>query len=331
MSQIVFRHAPPIEDNGPSPGVAGLEAVLTRWFDAEVVLTSSGRAAMLLWLTEAGLDRYRDRICVPRMIATCVLDAVIKRGFPIDIVGAPLAEATIFYHQYGFTQAVAPSGGRVLEDICHAFFSTPSSGARDFVGEAAIFSLPKFCGLGAMAGGLLTRDKALAQALRTRRDAFPPLPAEARARHSQIWRESSISGGTPLEILYLERLANPRIADEELAGAPMDIKAIAAVGAQRRVILDAWLRLIPAGYLPDDWRQLLMTTLPFVCPVFGPSEKLARLNQFFSENGFHAGLYQIDTQRNCVAPVLASALLAPTHHRVEINRLIGLRHCFLSA
>ena len=320
-----IHHAPPLESAGASPGVAAFEALLARWFEAEVVLTSSGRAALLLWLTHVGLNRYRHRIALPRMMAACVFDAVIRRGFPVDVVEKTEADATIFYHQYGFTQTGRPRGARIVEDLCHGFFATPSSGAREFAGEAAIFSLPKFFGVRMMAGGVLTRDRALARDLRARRDSFPIPSVATRARQARAWHAEGKTGGPALEIVYLERLGNPRVADADLAGAPTTLRSMASIGAARRRVADALLASIPPASWPPGWREMLATTLPFAFPVFGPPARLAGADAALARLSVQAGLYQLDVARDQYAPDWRTALLLPCHHRISRGFLTRIR------
>src|SRR5690606_18067530 len=131
------------------------------------------RSGLLLWLSAIGLSRYRSRIAIPRMISACVVEAVIQRGFPVDAAEhAGGADATIVYHQYGIPQSgdVRPAGD-VVEDVCHAFFASESSGSRPFIGNAAVFSLPKFFGSATMCGGVATKDHRLAAEIRSIRDS----------------------------------------------------------------------------------------------------------------------------------------------------------------
>jgi dTDP-4-amino-4,6-dideoxygalactose transaminase len=214
----------------------------------------------------------------------------------------------------------------VLEDICHAFFASHETGARDFAGEAAIFSLPKFFGLRMMAGGVLTRDPSLARDLRARRDAAPEPPSVTARRQARTWLRQGKTGGLDLEALYLERLVNPRLAVSELAGAPVTLADIRAVGAARRVTVD---RLLAAtANLPAEWSAMLGATLPFVFPVFGEPGRLARLDADLAAMGVQAGVYQIDVARNCYAPAYRPAVLLPCHHQIgaRLAKVISLLH-----
>ena len=127
--------------------------MLEEWFGSPVVLASSGRGAIKLALREFGLNRYRHRVALPRMISGCVLDAVVQHAFPIDAAGKDEFDLTLLYHQYGFSQLMEPAGP-TIEDICHAFFASCKTGRRPWRGQMAVFSLSKFFRTSTMVGGL---------------------------------------------------------------------------------------------------------------------------------------------------------------------------------
>src|SRR6266567_4107946 len=134
----VIEHALRFRDTPALLAVADAESVLSDWFGADVILTSSGRAAIHMYLQALGLNRYRSRIVLPRLISVCVVDAVIRSGFPVDAACGIVGDASILYHQFGIPQCACPSG-IVIEDICHALFASPSTGIRDWKGEVAVF------------------------------------------------------------------------------------------------------------------------------------------------------------------------------------------------
>ena len=87
-------HAPAFKTAASVTTVPEAERVFAEWFGAPVVLTSSGRAAISLYLGVTGRDRYRHRVAVPRMISACVLDAVIRHAFPVDAARQQAADTT---------------------------------------------------------------------------------------------------------------------------------------------------------------------------------------------------------------------------------------------
>lgn len=297
--------APPPATPGAPAAIPAVEAGLADWFGAEVILTSSGRAALRLAFAALGFNRYRDRIAVPPLISACVMEAVIRHGFPVE-PGAP-ASAEVLYPQYGLPTVRRPDGP-VVEDICHAFFAGPDTGERRWAGAMAVFSLPKAISTAGMVGGLVARDPALAARLRDLRDAAPE-PVDDRA----VWRADAQAGGPALEAVYLHRLLNPRAAPADLAGLPTALAGWRSLGAARAAIVERLQGAIPDAWLPAGWRTLVAGALPFGLPLFSAP---ARLADDLAALGVAAATYRIDRARNAAAPDLAPALLLPCHHAI---------------
>jgi hypothetical protein len=294
--------------------VAEAEAILQEWFEAEVVLTSSGRAGLLLCMQAFGLNRYRDRVALPRMISGCVLDAVIRCGFPVDPATTNEANLTLHYHQYGYPQIYRPDG-LVLEDICHSFFATPTSGARPWTGKAAVFSLPKFFKTASMVGGIVTTDVQLARQLRAAR-GHPKSAAPMDLSYSAALS----AGGATIEHFYLDRLLCAGVDEADLGGFPRGVNDICRIGQERRAILDRLLSASTADY-PPGWLQMLGQSLPFAFPVFGTEEKLAALDQELKRMDVIAGVYSIDIERDMSAPRYRKAVLVPCHGFISRDQL----------
>lgn len=154
---------PPVE-----PDV--VERALEEWFGRHVILTSSGRAGIRLWMQAKGLHRHDNKMRVPPYMSSCVLDTIGLHAFPVQ----EPAEVTLWYHQYGLEQCaesrVVVGRRAVLEDIAHGFFIRPT--------HDAVFSLPKFFGIADEAGGIVTEDDETARRIREMRDVgTPPVPA----------------------------------------------------------------------------------------------------------------------------------------------------------
>jgi len=302
----------------PIVSVADAERVLGDWFGAEVVLTSAGRSAMLLYFTSIGLNRYRDRIALPRLISACVLDAVIRRAFPVDAADRTGADFTILYHQYGFFQADRP-GGRVMEDICHAFYATAETGERDWVGEVAVFSLPKFFATSTMCGGLVMSDQDRANEFRELRDRTGVVSGTGAYSLADVFGKSFGAGASGLELTYLARLLNPRLGDHETGGIPDSTAEIRRIGGERRSRLDRLIDVVDRSALPEGWLSMLRATLPFAFPVFGSEEQLVKTKQTLRDAGVAADIYSLDVARNMSMPRYERAVLAPCHHLIPIE------------
>jgi hypothetical protein len=314
----MIAHAPGFRDTRAVLTVSDAERVLSDWFGAEVVVTSSGRAAILLYLKALGLNRYRDRVVLPRFISSCVLDAVIRCGFPVDAASGVTGDANILYHQFGIPQRISPSG-MVLEDICHAFFASPTTGARDWKGDAAVFSVPKFFGLDGMVGGLVLANGARSAQLRDMRDSASGVVQTRRGRGA-----CNVGGDTEgredLETLYLRRLLNPELLDEETGGLPGSTDEIRAVGHARYQNLGRLCNAAGRTAFPPGWMELLSESLPFALPVFANATAIKRTNAGLSEIGVAAGEYQIDVDRDMSRPRHEKAVLVPCHHEIPASK-----------
>jgi hypothetical protein len=314
-------HAPCFRDTGAVLTVNDAERILSDWFGAEVILTSSGRAAILLYLKALGLNRYRDQVVLPRFISSCVLDAVIRCGFPVDAASGVTGDASILYHQFGIPQRTAPSGA-VIEDICHAFFASPTTGGRDWKGDVAVFSVPKFFGLKNMVGGLVLVKGARSAQLREMRDGAPTASKVHRDRGGrEVGSARNAEEQEDIETRYLRRLLNPALLDDETGGLPGSTGEIRAIGHARQ---DKLCRLVEAAgrtSLPPGWVELLTSCLPFALPVFLGEEMLRRANARLSEIGVVAGEYQIDVARDMSSPRHERAVLVPCHHEIPAMKL----------
>jgi len=316
MTAATIDHSPPHGADGPGPTVAEAETWLTEWFAAPVVLTSSGRGALRLVLAKLGLNRYRDRIAMSPMTAACVFDAVIRHGFPVDPAVSPTAAATVLIQQYGFVQGWRPAG-LVVEDISHAFFAGPSWGARDWAGDFAVFSLPKFFGLAGMAGGIVCRNHDDAGRLHEQLAESIPRRQEEAARDRAIFRNGA---GAEIEAVYLRNLLDSAPDPGALAGLPAP-PGMVAIGHRRAEILERFLDITrPDG----SWPASLRRVLPYVFPVFGQEARLRAIAGELTEAGISAGVYRVDDARDNRRPAWRPALLAPCHHAVPEGKLAAI-------
>jgi hypothetical protein len=301
------------------PTIERLESLLSDRFGRHVILTSSGRAGIVLTLTALGLSRYKSVVAIPRVVSSCVVEAVSKRAFPVAIGSATRCDLTVHYHQYGLPQQAQPPGA-VIEDLCHSLLGAwrhPTS-----IASIAVFSFPKFFATNGMCGGLLIENPSLAVHLRELLSRAPELPEHMRNHLAKIFR-ASVTGcdaANPAEIesayAALTHAAAPRNAD--LIGCPeIKIDWETAIEHRQRVV-DRLLRLVPDDFRPNGWSKVIRENLPFAFPIFSDDEAtLARLVSSLVIAGVDAGIYSIDVNRNWAAPLLRRAVLVPCHGDVD--------------
>jgi hypothetical protein len=307
MTITMSHFAPPPGSVAIAHSLKQVEETLADWFDAPVIVMSSGRAALRVAFEVLGLERYRHRIAMSPMTATCLLDAVVRHGFPVDAASGASADAALIVDQYGFVQRWTPRQAIVVEDICHAFHGDAKSGARVWRGPLAAFSLPKFLSIDGMLGGLVVQSVELEERLRDLLCQYPEplddrplLPAAAPA--SQIATSA----------YQHARLINPRAEPRAITSVP-DARSMGDI-ARRRVANVARLLATPsARALPVVWQTMLHHAPPFAFPVFGPEPDLVRRGEMLREAGIEAGIYTVDGARDAGQPEWQRALLVPCH------------------
>jgi hypothetical protein len=318
-AHALYTYSPKPDPSAHSgASVEEMESLLAAWFERPVLLLGSGRAGIIVYSTLAGLDRHRDACLVPPFLPTCVTDTLSRYAFPV--LTAERRALTLLNHQYGFPQTAAPDGP-VLEDICHAFFASPSSGAREWRSEAAIFSLPKFFGLRGMAGGLVLASDALRARARAALNEMPRTD-EASARFIRDAVMHAKAERSPTAAAYLEAayaLLNhfPDADGAALAGSPRNTADLREIGARRRQIIETYLahgtRSMPASFTAG-----LPVWTPFAFPYFGAgdADDENRIIRALAEAGVAAATYRVDVARNALAPDYCRCILIPCHHTI---------------
>jgi hypothetical protein len=320
----VFGHSPAMVSCPPDkiPAPALIEALLTDWFEAPTLLFSSGRAACHVFLTEMGLQRYKHTIVVPAFLSRCILNALTLDAFPVR--GTP-GDAVLYYHQYGFRLRSVPREPLVLEDACHAFFSRPTSGARAWCGQAAVISLPKFFATYGPVGALVIPNILMAERIRARRDAAGEIDPTLATWQKKVIIDVTTHGRESqlfhlLESAYALLTVYPKVDPEALAGFPINLSELAAVGAAR------WARLeIFAESLDDTFPYFMLENglndLPYALPYFGSGDReiLAKIENDLSLLGVQSGIYSVDIARSLYNPKYQPCVLLPCHQEIPIE------------
>lgn len=130
------------------------------------VLCSSGRAAIVLALSESNIGR-RDLIGIFPYASHCVIDAVARLGTPLSGPTSIDADLRLVYHQWGFVQE-AGLIQNTIED-CVDTLCIPGTDLFPGGGCFEIWSLPKI--IGTTSGGVLwCKDEKTAKSARKLRD-----------------------------------------------------------------------------------------------------------------------------------------------------------------
>jgi hypothetical protein len=302
------------------------EKVLSEWFGHPVILLSSGRAGINIALKAMGFHRYRSKFQVPPFLSTCVLNAIAPFAFPVELTQK--GEGMLWYHQYGFPQRNAPLHSNVIEDCAHSFFSTPNTGEREWVGDVSIFSLPKFFNIAGMAGGIIVRNVELEEKLRTIVVSAPDDTEDVRIWMRAIIASAFDSEGSPIEKLFvssayelLSQFIKPDSND--LAGFPTSVDEIKKIGQKRRERMEFVVDYFGKDAFPEPLLWGYERIMPFAMPCFSiVDEKLReKASHLLEEIGIHAGIYQVDVNRDYCNPEYRSCILLPCHQNAPLNKL----------
>jgi len=319
MTGIFYSPSQPVHQ-GTILDVAQVEELLGGWFGNEVVLLSSGRAAIRIFFALMGFGRYSHRIAIPQYMSRCVVNAVNAQATACLMTDAVRFDGELHYHQYGFSQAAAPIG-MCLEDVCHAFFSSAKSGDRSWRGSAAAFSLPKFFSIKGPCGGLICLDSGLAKAARDYRDGSPQLSPERRGQVSKAVCCLHSSPAAPrhaaeLEAAYETLLWDVRPYAEALVGLPATLEGLGAIGGARQTLVEIFRGHLSEWALPM-LRPPVGSVLPYALPVFADEVGIARVTAIAAAHRMEARAYMLDVARDARQPEYRKAVLLPAHQEID--------------
>lgn len=316
--EVTWRHPPMRRAGaGPTPDPALIEALLTEWFGAPALLFSSGRAACHVFLQEAGFDRNRNTITVPRFLSRCILTALALDAFPIH---EPGGDAILYYHPYGWRLREKPREPIVIEDATHAFFSGAGTGRREWRGQVGVFSLSKFFSLSGIAGVMVIPDATLAQRVRVRRDSFRDIDPAVAVWRREVIVETSLGGahwetGYLLDSAYALLTEFPKVDPNALYGLPNDLAGIERVGSQRYAILERYAARLgarfPSALLGDG-----LNDLPFSLPYFSKNgrDALEKIDRALLDAGIRCrGVYLLDVSGSPYERRDRDGILLPCH------------------
>ena len=309
--------------------VERFERLLSDWFGRPVVLLASARTGLKLLLEAKGCDRHNDRLWLPQYMSRCVFNAVTHNAQPVT--QAHGRSVTLLYHQFGFHQRTLPSGF-VIEDLAHSFFAGPTTGARRWRGDCAIFSLPKFFGMQGLGGGVILESAELAAELRARvagaRKADPAVRGWMRAvvrEASECQPGQACPASDWLEAAYelLFRFPAPDAGD--LEGMPSALDELVAIGTARAERVSIFRAMLGWSLIDGFWPST-EEICPFALPYFSPhgDEALRRVNAALERAGVFAGVFHIDVRRDMHRPSYLPCVLLPCHHQISVNEFTAM-------
>jgi hypothetical protein len=305
--------------------IENLEGVLAQWFGAPVILTATGKSAIELYFQVKGYHPYRTKVHVPPYFARPLMSSLGRSIFPV-LHGQP-GYPVIHYHQFGFPQRRRPQSENVLEDIAHSFFASENSGARNWSGEVAVFSLQKTFPLAGQAGGVVVHDGQIHAEIRARLEGKPRAPENIAA-----WVRSTLHAAyssPPSEPEYgtesLQHFAYELVHDFphpdpiSLNGCPTSMPELAASGQKRKQLVEIYFRNFHGNALLQKFWHPDEPFLPFAIPHFGTGdqETLRKAESILRDHGVSSGVYHVDHNRNMCEPNYLPCLLLPSHQNIS--------------
>lgn len=319
-----FYHGPGfIESGGIGLTVPDCENILAEWFGKPVILFSSARSGIDAFLRVKGFSRYENKLQIPSYLSRCVVNSLTPTVFPIEFSVRDKKTNFLLYHQYGFPQHFHPKDC-LIEDIAHTFFASSQSGIRQWSGEIAAFSLPKFFSTAGCVGGLIVKNKKLLAKLKNFIAESPELDEKSKDYMRHIIKGSF--SGDPRQQLFLESayellLKFYKPDKTNLIGFPTSLKEIKKIGEERVERINLFFSYFSQKVYSSDFWGLKDKIIPFALPYFGNGDidQLEMIDQNLKEIGVKAGIYNLDVARDMRRPRYKKCLLLPCHQNIPLN------------
>jgi hypothetical protein len=281
----------------------------------------SALRAILLHLRATGrLEGADSEVLSPRWVCLAFYKTVQGVGFP-TLQDSPGLRGVVAYHQYGFPQRLDLIAQRcrdrglfLIENCVNVAFDGPSPYGMGETGLASVFSLPKMFRT-VLGGALSTRDAGLREFCAGYfKDDEPWIGSAARAA-----RRLPVDSPVFHELVYSLSAYGRRLPAADAALLKRDL-AEGAVSRRR----SNYARLRREFASEPFFEGLESDVIPYVVPLFGPPEFLARLSARLSERGWESGVYRFDAARDVFAPWFTPCVPLPIHQGLTDAELDAL-------
>jgi len=272
----------------------------------------------LSWTQEyLGLNRHNDHVLVPRFMGQCILNAVNRRGFPVQSSNEEMRLAVVV-HQFGLRQdlgAIAQEcrsrGCRYIEDGAFGIEIEEKPGP-DSLGK--LLALSKV--LPVLKGAILVSDdQGLVEFMQEKRRessmwSWFVLMSLALLRRKKYSSTYSALGGTAYE-LYLDSKGDNGWLRANLLHGLRRLDSFSAENQRRLTLVDT--RFGSKALIPDTKR------LAYAAPLL-PGADVEAAQEIFRANGFNPELYHIDVARNIFNPSYQKFLILPLNPMIPAIR-----------
>tara|TARA_B100001540_G_C15717620_1_gene601486 strand:+ start:115 stop:1170 length:1056 start_codon:yes stop_codon:yes gene_type:complete len=300
------------------------EKLLKEWFNRDVILLSSGRAGIHLFLQTIGFQRYKNKLEIPFYLSRCVINAITPTAFPVNY--PENSDGILYYHQHGFPQKWEPKSINIIEDIAHSFFYTEETGSRNWIGDVAVFSLPKFFSMNGLVGGLVLPNKEISSRIKELINSHYKTNQQETREWMRSMLNDSYKSNDEIKNIYLDsayelllKLVLPDPID--LVGFPKTIEEIKRIGKARKKRIEFFFNFFKDDIYPESFWNKEDVFLPFAIPYFGKGDLnvLKQIDVALNELNIKSGIYNIDINRNSRNSNYRPCVLIPSHHDIPME------------
>lgn len=283
----------------------------------KIFWTATARSALrpvLLHLRKTGaLPDKNGEVLAPSWACTSLYNTIQKVCFP-TVQDSPSLRGVLVYHQYGFPQRLDRIAQRcrdrglfLIENNVNCVFSGPSRHGIGEAGLASVFSLPKMFRT-VLGGALLSRDAGLTEFCAGYfREDEPWIGRLCRATRR-------LNERFPVRTQRLQEMAYA-LSDYARNAGPGDVERMRADFAGGAVARrkENYARLRREFADVSFFTGLEEDAIPYVAPLFGPPEFLAKLAAALTRGGWESGVYRFDAARDLFAPDFVPCVPLPVH------------------
>lgn len=298
----------------------------------QLLLTSSGRAAIMVSMRAAGVGRI-DEIFMPPYLSTCVLESMFAVGIP-SVRFTEHTKAILLYHHWGFPQnfsavkeALRGRNVLIIEDCAHGFWGKTSGIGMGEFGDAAVYSLSKIFDM-TYAGALRINNSSFSEPIvrelnynRTLREFCESIRGEWT--YVNFYSKDADIRDLPdhcidLKKWYATLLAYP--ACKGIRGKlPRNSEEMKEIFRKQN---SSFLFLLEnfknRSFLLEG--DCLAEMAPLCYPVFCDQESiLVKVNDWLREAGIYTGIYHFDINRNMFKPNYKRCIPIPLHASIDMT------------
>lgn len=299
-----------------------------------VLLTSSGRAGIMLSLRAANIGR-NEEVFIPPYLNSCVLDSIVLVGMP-SLEFTERTKAVLLYHHWGYSQNFPAIEevlrGRkipIIEDCAHGLWGETYGVRIGEFGDTAIFSLSKIFEI-TYAGALRINNKSYIENIINQlnysislREFWEAILGEWT--YVNYYRKNINKRNLPdhqvgLGKWYSTLLTYPACKGirGNLPGNHEEIKKI--FRKQNSNFLFLLENLKNKSFLLDG--DNLDEMAPLCYPVLNEDESiLEKVNNWLKELGIYTGIYHFDVNRNMFKPNYMKCVPIPLYASIDTNLL----------